>query len=41
MPQTEMLRKVQKIAKELRAKNPKLKHTDAVSQAWKIVKKSK
>jgi len=41
MPQTEMLKKVQEIAKQLKAKNPKLKHTEAVSQAWKILKKEK
>lgn len=39
MPQTEMLKKVQALAKQLRAKNPKLKHTEAVSQAWKLLKK--
>ena len=41
MAQAEMLKKVQAIAKQLKAKNPKLKHTEAVSQAWKIYKKGK
>ena len=41
MPQTEMLKKVQAIAKQLKAENPKLKHTEAVSQAWKMIKKEK
>ncbi len=41
MPQTEMLKRVQEIAKQLKAKNPKLKHTEAVSQAWKVIKKGK
>lgn len=41
MAQGNMLKEVQKIAKQLKAKNPKLKHTEAVSQAWKILKKDK
>ena len=41
MGQTEALREVQKIAKELKAKDPKLKHTDAVSKAWKVYKAKK
>jgi len=36
-----MLVEVQKIAKQLKAKNPKLKHTEAVSLAWKELKKKK
>lgn len=39
MAQGDKLREVQKIAKELRAKNPKMKHTEAVKQAWKLIKK--
>lgn len=31
------LKKVQKKAKELKAKNPKLKHIDAVKKAWKLM----
>ncbi|GEM_PF-4886000 len=38
---SEQLKEVQKIAKELRAKNPKLKHTEAVAEAWKIIKAKK
>lgn len=34
-----MLKEVQKIAKQLKAKNPNLKHTEAVALAWKQVKK--
>ena len=41
MAQGDMLKKVQAIAKQLKAKNPKLKHTEAVSQAWKVLKKDK
>ena len=41
MAQGSMLKEVQKIAKQLKAKDPKLKHTEAVSQAWKILKKEK
>lgn len=33
------LQRVQEIAKGLKQKNPKLKHTNAISQAWKIMKK--
>lgn len=36
-----MLKDVQRIAKELKAKNPNLKHTEAVSLAWKEIKKRK
>ncbi|MDD5133080.1 MAG: hypothetical protein PHD81_02875 [Candidatus Nanoarchaeia archaeon] len=32
---------VQKIAKELKLKDPKLKHTEAVSLAWKQIKAKK
>lgn len=35
------LKEVQKIAKELKAKDPNLKHTEAVSLAWKEIKKRK
>ena len=35
----EQLKEVQKIAKQLREKNPNMKHTEAVAEAWKIIKK--
>ena len=35
------LKEVQRIAKEIRAKNPKMKHTEAVAEAWKVIKKGK
>lgn len=34
-------KKAVKIAKELRAKDPKLKQTDAVKKAWAQIKNSK
>ena len=36
-----MLVEVQKIAKQLKAKNPNLKHTEAVALAWKQMKEKK
>lgn len=39
MAKASKLKEVQKIAKGLRAKNPKMKHTEALKQAWKIIKK--
>ncbi len=41
MAQGSMLKEVQKIAKQLKAKNPGLKHTEAVALAWKELKKNK
>jgi len=39
MGNKERFQEAQKIAKELKSKDPKLKHTEAVAKAWKIMKK--
>lgn len=39
MGNKEKFQEAQKIAKELKAKDPSLKHTDAVKKAWEIMKK--
>ena len=41
MDNKERFQEVQRIAKELKTKDPKLKHVEAVSKAWKIIKTNK
>jgi len=41
MDNKERFQEVQRIAKELKIKDPKLKHTEAVSLAWKQIKSNK
>jgi len=41
MGNNNQLKEVQKIAKEMKAKDPKLKHTEAVKKAWKQIKEKK
>lgn len=41
MANEERFKEAQRIAKELKSKNPKLKHTEAVALAWKQMKGKK
>lgn len=41
MGNAERFKEAQRIAKELKQKNPNLKHTEAVALAWKQMKEKK
>ena len=41
MANEDRFKEAQRIAKELKAKNPNLKHTEAVGLAWKQMKAKK